>query len=73
MPELLDVVALLKPYPELGLVAGQMGTVVDCYGNGDFEVEFLGKDGVTAALAAFPGSDLLKLRYDLGADEEAAA
>jgi hypothetical protein len=39
--KLLDVVALLGDKPEEGLVAGQVGTVVEILGPGVFEVEFL--------------------------------
>jgi hypothetical protein len=65
MLKLLDVVALLVRRPDLGLAAGQVGTVVHCYDDA-VEVEFAGDDGVTYAMAAFRASDLLKLRYEAG-------
>jgi hypothetical protein len=38
--QLLDVVALLEDHPEAGLVAGQVGTVVEQLADAIFEVEF---------------------------------
>ncbi|MEH1891235.1 MAG: DUF4926 domain-containing protein [Nostoc sp.] len=38
--KLLDVVALTEDLPELGLHRGQVGTIVEAYEPGVFEVEF---------------------------------
>ncbi|MEH1825709.1 MAG: DUF4926 domain-containing protein [Nostoc sp.] len=38
--KLLDVVALTEDLPELGLHRGQVGTIVEEYESGVFEVEF---------------------------------
>ncbi len=38
--KLLDVVALTEDLPELGLHRGQVGTIVEEYEPGVFEVEF---------------------------------
>ena len=47
----LDVVALTGDLPALGLVRGDVGTVVLVHGMGEaFEVEFVGYDGHTVAL-----------------------
>lgn len=64
MLEILDVVALLSPRPDLGLVRGKVGTVVECYGDDGFEVEFSDDLGVALALASFQGGDLLKLVHE---------
>jgi len=45
------VVALLEDQPELGLYRGQVGTVVEEYEPGVFEVEFSDTNGRVYALA----------------------
>lgn len=65
MPTLFDTVALLNAHPEFGLVRGQVGAVVDVYGDGEaYEVEFSDPKGETYALAAFPPSELLLLVHE---------
>ena len=47
----LDAVALTTDLPAEGLEAGDIGTVVMIYGQGEsYEVEFVGYDGHTIAL-----------------------
>ena len=60
-PELLDWVALLHDRPDLGLVAGQTGTIVHVHGGGAYEVEFVDDEGQTYALDTFKADDLLRL------------
>jgi len=43
--ELLDTVALVCDVPDLGLVAGELGAVVEVFSQDDFEVEFVDNDG----------------------------
>lgn len=62
--KLLDVVALLNDQPSQGLVAGQVGTVVDVHAPDVFEVEFLDSEGRTVALAEFPREQLLVLKHE---------
>ncbi len=62
--KLLDVAALLGDKPEEGLVAGQVGTVVEVLAPGVFEVEFLDSQGRTAALAELRREELLALRHE---------
>jgi len=62
--QLLDVVALLDDRPPEGLVAGQVGTVVEVHAPGVFEVEFLDRDGRTLALAELKRADLLVLKHE---------
>ncbi len=50
----LDVVAILRSHAERGLVAGQVGTVVESLADDHFEVEFSGDDGRAYATAALP-------------------
>lgn len=62
MLKLFDPVALLQPHPELGLVEGQVGAVVDIHNDGEaYEVEFADDQGRTYALAAFRPNELLRL------------
>jgi len=44
-PKLYDVVALVSDQPELGLCRGQVGTVMEEYEPGVFEVEFSDQNG----------------------------
>jgi len=54
---LLDTVVLSRDFPELGLRAGDVGTVVERY-EAAFEVEFVRPSGETKALATFAPGDL---------------
>ena len=59
----LDVVALIRDYPEKGLVAGQVGTVVELLAPDVFEVEFSDDQGRTYATAALKEKELILLHY----------
>ncbi len=63
--QLLDVVALLEDHPESGLVAGQVGTVVERVEGEVFEVELSDDEGRTYAELALPARQLMALRYAL--------
>jgi len=63
--KLLDVVALLKAIPTHNLKAGQVGTVVEVFGDDDFEVEFVDKQGRTIAMLPLKRVDLLVLQYEM--------
>jgi hypothetical protein len=59
----LDSVALTCDLPEHGLVAGDVGAVVLVHDNGKaFEVEFVGYDGHTVALATLERARVRPLR-----------
>jgi len=45
----LDVVELIADAPEYGMKAGSVGTIVDVYADGEFEVEFTDEEGDTIA------------------------
>ena len=66
MPEIgeLSVVAVIRDLPEHGLVRGQVGTVVDTWAPGVFEVEFVDNSVHTYALAALRSEDLLLLVHE---------
>jgi hypothetical protein len=59
-----DVVALLRDLPREGLRRGQVGTVVEVYKSGRYEVEFADGDGQTLAMLTLPKTSLLRLSYE---------
>lgn len=62
--QLLDTIALLQAIPALGLKAGQVGTMVEVFGEDDFEVQFVDKKGHTIALVPLKSTDVLVLQYE---------
>lgn len=62
--KLLDVVALLEDKPDQGLVAGQVGTVVEMHAPDTFEVEFLDANGRTVAVTELSRTELLVLKHE---------
>ena len=62
-PELLDVVALLADAPEAGLVAGQVGSLVEPLDAATVLVEFATDKGEPYAVAPLAKTKLLVLRY----------
>jgi hypothetical protein len=60
--ELLAEVALLRDLPELGLVRGQVGTVVEILTPDAVEVEFCDDEGRTYALTSLKSEDLVRLQ-----------
>ena len=61
--KILDVVALTEPMPDNGLRRGEVGTVVDQWKDGIFEVEFSDDTGKAYAFAAVPTEKLMKLYF----------
>jgi hypothetical protein len=61
--KLLDVVALTENLPPEGLRRGEVGTVVEEWGDGVFEVEFSDDTGAAYAFAAVPAEKLMKLYF----------
>jgi hypothetical protein len=61
--EILSVVALLEDLPEEGLVRGQVGTVVESWAPGVYEVEFSDDNGRTYAMAALKAGQLMRLHH----------
>jgi hypothetical protein len=59
--KLLDVVALLKDLPELNLYRGQVGTIVEVYEPGVFEVEFSDLNGRAYAIETLTANQLMVL------------
>jgi hypothetical protein len=67
--KLLDVVALTEDIPERGLRRGEVGTVVERWKDGAYEVEFSADTGEAYAFAALRSDQLMKLYFH---KEEAA-
>jgi Domain of unknown function (DUF4926) len=61
--KLLDVVALLEDLPELSLIRGQVGTIVEEYEPDVFEVEFSDQNGRAYAIETLNSSQLLVLHH----------
>ncbi len=61
--ELNSVVALLEDLPEEKLVRGQVGTVVETWAPGVYEVEFCDDQGRTYAMVALAADRLLRLHH----------
>lgn len=63
--KLLDIVALLRAIPAENLGTGQVGTIVEVFGDDNFEVEFVDRQGQTIAMLTLRKADLLVLQYEL--------
>jgi hypothetical protein len=61
--KLLDVVALMQDFPEVGLYRGNVGTIVEEYEPGVFEVEFSDTDGKAYAIETLESSQLMMLYH----------
>ena len=61
--KILDTVALVEDVPALKLYRGQVGTIVEVYEPGVFEVEFSDFKGQTYALETLEAAQLMLLRY----------
>ena len=60
--ELLDTVALTRDIPEHGLTAGEVGAVVEVFGDGEaFEVEFCDDSGATYGLHTLRADQIMPL------------
>jgi hypothetical protein len=70
--KLLDTVALLEGMPMLNLYSGQIGTIVEAYESGVFEVEFVDVKGRTYALETLEASQLMLLQYQCLSERKTA-
>lgn len=61
----LDVVALLKDLPQLNLYRGQVGTIVEEYEPGVFEVEFSDTTGRAYAIETLEENQLMVLHHEI--------
>jgi hypothetical protein len=62
--ETLSVVAVLEDLPEEGLVRGQVGTVVESWAPGVYEVEFCDDNGKAYAMVALKAEQLMRLHHE---------
>jgi hypothetical protein len=60
----LDTVVLIRDVPEAGLRSGDLGAVVQVYGDEALEVEFVTAAGRTQALLTLPITDVRAVRDD---------
>jgi hypothetical protein len=60
--KLLDCVVLVRDLPRLGLHKGDLGAVVEIYGPGAIEVEFVRASGRTQALVEVSSADVRPVR-----------
>ena len=61
--EMHSVVALLEDLPEEGLVRGPVGTVVETWVPGVYEVEFCDENGKTYAMVGLRAEQLMRLHH----------
>jgi hypothetical protein len=61
--ELLSEVAVLRDMPEMGLVRGQVGTIVELLAPSVAEVEFSDDQGRAYAMAALRSEELIRLHH----------
>ncbi len=61
--KILDVVAVVEEIPEHGLKRGEVGTVVDRWKDGTFEVEFSDDTGEAYAFVALQSKQIMLLYY----------
>jgi Domain of unknown function (DUF4926) len=61
--EMLSVVALLEDLADEGLVRGQVGTVVEKWAPGVYEVEFCDDNGRAYAMVALKSEQLMRLHH----------
>lgn len=57
-----NVVALTMDLPEYQLYRGEVGTIVECYPDEAYEVEFVAQDGYTYALLTLTNKQLMVLK-----------
>ncbi len=62
--KLFDVVALMENLPAEGLRRGEVGTVVEQWKDGVFEVEFSDDSGKAYAFAALRPDQVMKLHFE---------
>lgn len=58
-----DVIALLEDLPQHNLKRGQVGTIVEEWEPGVFEVEFADTHGVAYAMVALRADQIMLLRW----------
>ena len=59
MPDIGDIVEIIKDIPEKNLRAGEQGAIVHNHGGGAYEVEFTDEDGETLDFFALHAEDFI--------------
>ena len=59
--ELFDIIELLVDLPEYNLDRGVQGTIVECYGDNTYEVEFANPEGETLALCTLSPTQFITI------------
>lgn len=67
-----DMVALTVDRPAEGLQRGQVGTIVEIWEPGVYEVEFADTNGITYAMVAVREEDLMVLYWHPDSSRQAA-
>ena len=62
--EMHSVVALVEDLPQEGLVRGQVGTVVENWAPGLYEIEFSDDNGRTYARVTLKAEQLMRLHHE---------
>ena len=62
--DMLSVVATLEDLPEEGLIRGQVGTIVETWAPGVYEIEFCDDTGKTYAMVALKAEQLMQLHHE---------
>lgn len=62
--KILDCVVLAKDIPELGLRAGDLGTIVAIYEPDGLEIEFIKASGETQAVLTLTETDVRAIKAD---------
>jgi len=57
-----DVVKLIVDFPEYGLKAGSLGTIVDIYSDGEYEIEITTAEGDTLDCVAVTPDQIREAR-----------
>jgi len=68
-----DMVALIVDLPEEGLRRGQVGTIVEVWEPGVYEVEFADTNGISYAMVAIRAENLMVLYWHPDPSRQAAA
>lgn len=58
-PELFDIVELLVNIPQHNQLIGNQGTIVECFDDGKYEVEFSNKNGETLAICTLSSQQFI--------------
>jgi hypothetical protein len=67
-----DVIALIEDLPQHNLKRGQVGTIIEAWESGVFEVEFANTNGVAYAMVALRADQMMLLRWQPADSKQSA-